>query len=203
MPLTCPMCGEDVAPNAAQCENCGEPLRGGTASGGLARGLWRDGKTLVMEMEAELPNRCVKSNVTTHERLKRRLYWHHPMLFLVLFMCGPIPYILVAMIAQKRATIDIGLSEEWFAKRRRATLIGWGSILVALVLLVGGVSQLDKGEIGGLMMVGAILIGLFGAIYGLISSRMVSPKRITKTHIWLNGVCPEYLESLPEWLGGS
>jgi hypothetical protein len=202
MPLTCPMCGEDNFPNAVACEYCGETLSGG-AGAWPSRGLWREGKTLVMEKNAELPNRCVKSNVATELRLKRRLSWHHPALFLLIFGCGLIPYIIVALIVRKQATIQIGLSDEWFAKRRRATLLGWGVVLAAIGLLVVGINLADKGQSGGFVILGAVLFGLFGAIFGLLNARMVSPKRITKTHVWLNGVCPEYLEAFPEWRGES
>jgi hypothetical protein len=38
-------------------------------------------------------------------------------------------------------------------------------------------------------------------IYGLIRGRIVTPRRIDKEHVWLNGVCAEYLENLPDWNG--
>jgi hypothetical protein len=40
---------------------------------------------------------------------------------------------------------------------------------------------------------------LFAAIYGLTSCRLVHPKKITDEHIWLKGVHPEFLASLPAW----
>lgn len=202
MSLTCPMCGEENSSNAVACKYCGETLFGGSGAWSSA-GLWRNGKTLVMEKNAQLPNRCVKSNVTTDGRLRRRLSWHPPALLLVFLLCGPVPYIIVALLTRKQATIEIGLSEEWFEKRRRATLFGWGAVVFSIVLLFVGFGATGKGDTGAILIFGAILVGLFGAIFGLMGSRMVYAKQITGTHVFLNGVCQEYMEALPEWRGGS
>ena len=40
-------------------------------------GIWRQGSLLVMRKDAVLPDRCIRSNVSTDRKLKRRLNWHH------------------------------------------------------------------------------------------------------------------------------
>jgi hypothetical protein len=40
------------------------------------RGVWQDGKILVMAKVARLPSRCVKCNEPATYRLKRSLSWH-------------------------------------------------------------------------------------------------------------------------------
>ena len=47
-------------------------------------GVWRDGRLLVMHKSAQLPDRCVKSNQPADGRLLRKMYWHHPLIFLSL-----------------------------------------------------------------------------------------------------------------------
>lgn len=182
------------------CRYCGESLEPGF--GAPRGGLWRDGRTLVMDKHAELPNRCVKSNQPADRWLKRRLAWHHPAIVLTVF-AGLLVYIIIALVVRKTATIQIGLSEEWYAKRRRATIIGWLLVLTGIGMLVAGIAMVGKkGDVGGPLILFGILVALGGAIGGLMGSRMVYPRKITNTHVWLKGVCPEFLEGLPQWERG-
>ena len=120
------MCGERVALNATACPYCGEQL-GSIATG--QRGLWRDGQILVMEKTAELPDRCVKSNRNADWKLRRKLSWHHPALYLLIFVGGVLPgiflFAFVALIIRQTASIHIGLTDEWFTKRRRVMFFSW------------------------------------------------------------------------------
>jgi len=50
-------------------------------------GVWRDNKTLVMTKDALLPDQCVKCNAPAHGfKLKRKLTWHHPALYLIILV---------------------------------------------------------------------------------------------------------------------
>jgi hypothetical protein len=190
----CPMCGEAVPQSADQCDNCGEVL---WEAAGLF-GLWRDGKYLVMRKDAELPNRCVKSNRPTQRRLKRQLYWHFAAVYLAILICLPL-YILLATLLSRRATVHIGLSEEWFTERHRAIIIGWCLTLGGIALFVAGFAPQNPGSAA--MLWTGILLGVGGAIYGFLRSQMVSAKYIARGHVWLSGVHPDFLAELPEWPG--
>jgi hypothetical protein len=161
-------------------------------------GVWRQGKLLVMHKRATLPDRCVKSNRPAHgRRLKRDLYWHHPAIYLTILIA--LVYIILAVVLQKRAVIHIGLSSEWFAKRRRAILIGWGSVLVAIAMVVLGIATANEYSHALALIPMSPLVFLVGTIYGLVAARMVAPKRIADDYVWLKGVHPDFLASLPEW----
>ena len=55
-------------------------------------GLWRSGKTLVAAKDAPFPDRCVVCAQTNDlHRVKRRLYWHHPAIFLTLLAGALVP----------------------------------------------------------------------------------------------------------------
>lgn len=41
--------------------------------------------------------------------------------------------------------------------------------------------------------------GLIGTIVGVVKSRVVSPAKITDSHVWLKGVHADYLATLPLW----
>lgn len=161
-------------------------------------GLWQSGKLLVMRKDAPLPPRCVKSNEATDRRLKRKLIWHHPAVYLAL-LANLLVYAILALCLQKKATIHIGLSDAWFWKRRRAIMIGWGSVILSIGMFVIGVSGIDtNGSAGWLMLIAAIWF-LAGIIYGLMASRMVVATRIDDTFVWLKGVNREFLAELPYW----
>jgi hypothetical protein len=112
----------------------------------------------------------------------------------------------VAVILTKRATIHIGLSQEWFAKRRRAILIGWSTVLLGVAMFISSIMLFNQpgppGQSGDLpvaLRIFGLIAILGGAIYGLLAARMVTPLKIDDQLIWLRGACPAYLADLPEW----
>ncbi len=161
-------------------------------------GLWRQGNVLVMRKGSQLPARCVKSNQPTDRRLKRNLYWHHPAIYLTILLHILI-YVILALILRKTATIYVGLSDEWFAKRHRAMFIGWFLVLASIGMFVAGVATVDRSETFPWMLVASPLVFLGGAIYGLLAARMIAAKRISDDYVWLKGVHPSFLADLPEW----
>ena len=158
-------------------------------------GVWRERSKLVMSKDAILPDRCVKCNVPTTGRLRRKLSWHHPAIYLIILIALLI-YFIVAMVLRKSATIEIGICDEHKAKRNRNLLITW--ILVGLGIL--GFLLAAAMEDGTFVLLG--ILALFGAlIFGLIAVRIVTPARIDDKFVWLNGVNKEYLDELPQWIG--
>jgi hypothetical protein len=161
-------------------------------------GLWRKGSLLVMRKNAPLPARCVKSNAPTERRLKRSMYWHHPAIYLSILISILI-YVILALILRKSATIYIGLSDEWFAKRHRAMLVGWLLFLASIAMIIVGIGMLDQSDAFPWLIAASPLVFLFGAIYGLLGARMVAPVRISDEYVWLKGIHPSFLADLPEW----
>ncbi len=167
--------------------------------------VFRKGNLLVMHKEAALPDRCVKSNQPAEgRRLKRKLEWCHSAIYLTLLLLHPflifLAYLIVSLIFRKRATIFVGLSEEWFRKRRRRIALSWSLVLGGVALAVASGFLADRYLAAGVagLFVGIAVI-LVGAFYGAISARLVAAKRITADYIWLKGVHPEFLAMLPDW----
>ena len=163
-----------------------------------SHGLWRKANMLVMHKSVELPNRCVKSNAPAKGRLKRNLSWHHPAIFLSILISLLI-YIILALILRKTANIYIGLSDEWFTRRRRAIIVGWFTALSGIAMSAIGIASVGRNEVLGWLILVGVLLFFFGLIWGLVRARMVSPARISDEYVWLKGVHPDFLANLPEW----
>jgi hypothetical protein len=165
----------------------------------LSDGLWREGKTLVMNKDAALPARCVKCGEPAHAAdFKRKLTWHSPWWY-VLVLVNLLFYALIAVIISKRATILVGLCDRHRVRRQRLILSAWLALAGGIFMVILAFVSLSGSWV--LAWIGALAF-LAAAVLGVIAGRVVLPKRITKERIWLNGVHPSILETLPEWEGG-
>jgi hypothetical protein len=146
---------------------------------------------------ASLPRRCVKCNEPAHEPTKaRKVYWHHPALYLLL-LANVIIFAVVASVMRKKAIVVPGLCAEHKKRRRYAVTQGWTGFLSGLVLLyVGAASVLGFWGmmLGVLVMVGSI-------VWGMIFSRVVYAKRIDKSYVRLKGCGAPFLDPLPPFSG--
>jgi hypothetical protein len=164
-------------------------------------GVWQAGSLLVIHRQAVLPPVCVKSGLPATTWLPRNLSWHPPWCYLGLLL-GLIPFVILALIMTKRATIQIGLTDEWAARRKFWIFVGWMVGLAGLALFIGGIvliaNEVEPGVIG-------IPVGLITAVVGLIignaGASVISPKKIDDTYIWIKGVNPAVLAMFPHWQG--
>ena len=154
--------------------------------------VWRFKKHLVMGHDAVLPDRCVKCNAPVQgRRLARNLYWHSPV-FYFLILINLLVYVLVALIIRKRARIAVGLCQKHQAGRKRDMAIGWLLSLAGIgVIIVSLMSEY------WLLLLAAIFLFLGALMYGAVRCRIVYAHRIDKQYVWINGVCREYLDTLP------
>ena len=184
----CPFCDESISVNAKKCPRCREWLEA----------VWRDGKTLIMVKTATLPDRCVKSNQPAETQLKQHLSWHPGWIYVLAFM--PVFYLIVALLNRKTATISIGLSDECARNRRIAFVIAWSLAFAGIGIVIAGFALL-KGDNPMYTLCGGLVLTIGAAIYGIVAGSLVTTVKITDEHVWLNGVCEEYLDELPEWDG--
>jgi hypothetical protein len=146
-----------------------------------------------MTKQSLLPDRCVKCNAPTNYKLKRNLRWHHPAIYILIFV-GFLFYFIIAMVLSKTATINVGLCETHSSGRKKAILITWLLVLLSLASFVSAVAF----EQAILFLVGLALF-LGALIYGIAKARVVAPKKIDDHYVWLNGVDANYLDQFPEW----
>jgi hypothetical protein len=159
-------------------------------------GVWHKKRTLIMSKDATLPDRCVKCNLPAQgSRLKRSLQWHHPILYVLIF-AGLIIYLIVALIARKKAVIYVGLCQEHLAKRQRDVAIAWGIGALSLLCFVLTIVLNDA-----TFLLGTLVFLIAAIIYAIAVARVVAPVKIDNNFVWLAGVNRDYVNSFPEWVG--
>ncbi len=172
-------------------QSFGAPLGSAQYSHGTG-GVWRQGSVLVFHKNAGLPDRCLKCNAPAHGvRLTKRLAWHHPALYLLIF-AGLLVYLVVALVLRKTANVSLGLCEHHMKQRRTILILNWGLFSAGLLAFVLAIAQ----ESGTIALAGVGLV-VAGATAGTILSRYVNVKRIDDNYVWLKGVSQDYLAEMP------
>jgi hypothetical protein len=175
-----------------------QKLKEGVPFGG-AHGVWRRKREMVVALEATLPDRCVKCNAdTSGKRLKRQLFWHHPLLYIMIIFPGLLIYALVAVCVRKKATLQVGICDTHKSQRRWAIFTSWAGMLLAIAAMIGGAAILPTDMAPITLLLGIVLF-IASAIYGVVRSRVVYPKKIDTQHAYVGGACPAFLDQLPEW----
>lgn len=164
---------------------------------GQGNGVWQQhGSKLVMDKTAQLPDRCVKCNAYTNgQRLRRKLSWHPPALYIALPFSILI-YAIVAAIISKKATVHIGLCQQHMERRRTTIFSSIVLILLGLVSLVFAFVN-ESAPFG---LVGGSLV-LAGIACACVAQAIVRPKKIDDRFVWLSGINRDYLSQLPLWPG--
>ncbi|MGH7134576.1 MAG: hypothetical protein ACREHD_02485 [Pirellulales bacterium] len=155
-------------------------------------GIWRDGNRLVMWKGATLPDRCVYCNAPANgRRLKRTLYWHHPLIFLVI-LAGVLVYVIVALIVRKKAVVSIGLCDRHYRRRLQAILAWWLITFACAALLWYGIRSSQ-----GWAILVAVLVFLANLFFAVALTLPVSPARIDDHYVWIKKIGRDYLAEFP------
>ena len=168
-------------------------------------GVWQDGHLLVVVARgSNMPARCVKCNAPTDYRLKRKLMWHSPWFYLLLLaglpfcLAGLVLYIVVAMLVRHTAVVYPGLCNVHRRQRRRAIWIAWLFVLAApLLWWLAATYENNDGERQAILSVLGLMFCFGGAIYGVLRSSVLTPKKIEAQFAWLKGASPQFLSELP------
>jgi hypothetical protein len=190
------MCGASSVSGVSHCATCGESLLGTEGE------IYRDGKLLVMHKTAKLPYRCLKTNQDADLWLRRKFVWHTPWLYLLILFPGLLFYILIALIFQRRATIQIPLSREASRRRWRGSCTAWGLVLGGVALIVVAIVFQDGSarDFPAWFLNGGLLLIVVGAVVRVVTSSIVSASRIENEFVWIKGGHPEYLAQFPDWV---
>jgi len=141
--------------------------------------IHREGDSVVVPAAgAILPARCVRCNQPASQRLLRRLYWHHPALYL-LILIGVCFYVIPALIVRKKAVVEVGVCDQHHKRRRLGIAIGWLGFFVSLL---GMVATIDPVPELGLFF---LLTMIAAPIVGIVMAQVVTATRIDAQQAWL------------------
>ena len=153
-------------------------------------GVWRDGSLLVMQKGATLPRRCLKCNAPGNGQwVTRTLRQADSKMIFLRF----IPYVrLIYWIwraASQSVEVSFELCHDHYSRVNVLTTAGNLMRLAGLVLLLYGLYAESLIWIPGLFM------GVIGT--GISTLPIVKAKRLDDYYVWMSGVDPGYLASLP------
>jgi len=125
------------------------------------------------------------------------LHAHHPVVYGALL--GHLAlYVILAGAVSKKARVRVGVCED--AKRSHAS-----ALAACWLLAVGGATV---AAISGALewpwwfVVGGVAAMLAAApVYLWGGARLITAARIEDDYVWLSGIHPHYLATLPEWQG--
>lgn len=152
----------------------------------------RDGDAVFVPHGSDLPPRCIRCNAPSAAPIKtRKLYWHTPWLYLLIFV-GLLVYAIVALIARKRIDLSPGLCLEHLRARRIGIAIGFGAMLAALVGMFVALSY-EQGGLAGVLGVAAFIAMIVTAF----RARLVRATRIDEYGARVVGFGAPFLAALP------
>jgi hypothetical protein len=155
---------------------------------------WRSGDLMVMGADAQLPDRCVKTDQPARgQSADIVLFWHPPGLYLLLLL-NLVVYVVVARLVGTSVVVHVGISDAVLSSSRRARALTW-------VLLFGGAAgwaAAAAAETPALFWVGLVLMVAAIPVY-LVRGRLIRVTKLEDESVWLAGVHPDYLARLPEW----
>ena len=172
------------------CPNEDDQLGSGWTTGGC----WRKGKLVVLDVESDLPGRCVRCNAPSEGRVRKKLAWHHLALYLLLF-AGVLPYFVGSAIVRETAIVSAPLCGRHMSRHRRLKQFALGLLAIGMVLVVVGFAVESFGTLA--FATGSVIAaGILGLIY---SNLLISARRIDKRYTWLAGIDASFVEALPDY----
>lgn len=163
---------------------------------GFVHGVWREGDHMVVAADAELPDRCVKTDLPADGQWADiRLKWHHPALYLLLIL-GIIVYFIMAYYLSTSVIVRVGITESVLSTGRWTRSLVWTLVLGGLVLGVVAFAAHDP----ALLWASGVLLALAIPVF-LLRPRIIWATRMERGYVWIAGVHPGYLARLPQWKG--
>ncbi len=154
-----------------------------------------------------LPDLCMQCGEPSTLFKRKQFSWFPPWVWILLFVCGLVPFAIVAFVTSKRRTIEVPLCEahknHWFM--RQLLLVGslFGVILLGAVSWVSLIDNDSRGgnDLGGLLCVGSVLMLILWVVLAIVVQfNSIRAREITDRDMTLAGVAPEFVRAYQdEW----
>jgi len=153
-------------------------------------GVWRDGSLLVMQKGATLPKRCLKCNAPGNGQWVTRTL--RPAESKMIFLRF-IPYVRwiywIWRAAAQSVEVSFELCHDHYSRVSLLTTVSNLMRLAGLVLLLYGLYE------ESLIWIPGLFVAVIGT--GVGSLPIVKASRMDDYYVWMSGVDPGYLASLP------
>lgn len=168
------------------------------------RGVHRNGKNVVIENGAVMPERCVYCNAPTTWRKRRKFHWNSPWVYLLVF--APLVLIIVALVTRKTMQFDVLLCGEHSQRRKLNLRIWWGLFFGALVGIVGTPLLATQSpfidDLVVALEIGFIVLFFTSLVLASRAASILTTQQIGRNAGAFRRAGRDYLASLPQWRGG-
>lgn len=129
---------------------------------------WTEGKYLVMPIgKGSLPHRCVRCNAPVDGLIKtRKLYWHHPALYLLVFV-SILVYAIAALIVRKKIIVQPGLCKQHENQRIQRIYLSLSVFVASIFLLFISTTDVTQSSL-------FLILGTMGLLTGILLYVMLS-----------------------------
>lgn len=163
-------------------------------AGGYA--AWPDGQNVSIQKDAPLPAVCVKcGGGPANQRRNHQFVWTPPWVFIIFFV-SPIIGAVVAMVVQKKGRLQLPLCDLDLARWKQGTLMIVGGILLLLFGLIGGIAIAanDVPELG----IPLVIVSFVGFIVALVvaNKRFLRAAKVDERMITVRGMHPAAVQAI-------
>ncbi len=155
--------------------------------------MWRSGRVLIVGDNVTFPGQCIKCDApAVGHPIRKRFYWHHPALYLII-LAALLIYVIVALVMRQSITVHIGLCQRHRRIRARSIALSWFIVLAGVAMVIGAIGS-DNGILA-LLGVAAFLGGL---VFAVIALPLLRPRKIESGYGHFKGCCDAFLARLPQ-----
>ncbi len=158
-----------------------------------ATGIYGFKQYVIHQDGVEWPSRCFKCNTDTNTTKKVKLVYVNPWIYLSLLIT-PILTIILALIFQKRFTVQLPICEAHLKKRRNFLFFQWGTVVLTIAGFTIGATT--NSDIVIMLSIILVLVILISALIG----RMIYVAKFKKYNLWIRGAGKEFVCSLPSFV---
>ncbi len=143
----------------------------------------------------KLPDRCIKCNGPRDgKRIKTRLFWHPPLLYL-LIVINPIIYYLVAMHVRQEAVVSLSLCRLHRERQKLKSHLGYLILFATVLCFVVPIFGLPDH-----LVIASVLLGLSGlagvVLWASFAAPMVRATQIQSGTVRIKGVSSDYTRQI-------
>jgi len=144
---------------------------------------------------AILPPLCIKCGAPGQGKpVERTYYWHHPALYLLIFV-GLLIYVIVAVVVRKGIKVRASLCAQHAQRRSIGVTLAW---VLPLIGIADAFILPQLNVDGGVVALITIALIMSGLVIWAVVGSPIRPKSIDQYSGTFSGFCETFLQQFPE-----